>query len=169
MSDLVEHDAEARFESVLVELTRIKDDFVVRKLNWYKEHGWRPRWLFRVSGVLIILLSISIPFLTTLEGVWKTVVLPAFALVVAGLTGLTSFFRWESDWKGFRQTQFALEYLLAEWELKILAARHQADKQQAIAMAVEATQQLIASSHKMTSSEVEEFFKRVQIPPTQQR
>src|SRR6202171_4165308 len=91
--------SDKRFLSVLEEMAHIKDDFVIRQLHWYKVHARTPMLFFRVSGVLIILLSVSLPFLTTLEGLWKTIALPVISLLIAGLTGLNSFFRWESSWK----------------------------------------------------------------------
>ena len=157
-----------RFLSVLEELTHIKEEFVVRQLNWYKAHARTPMLLFRVSGVLVILLSVSLPFLTTLEGPWKTIILPFISLLIAGLTGLNSFFRWESDWKGYRQTHLTLEYLLTMWELQIAEARCQTDIQKGIDMALQATEQLISTTRTSTSDEAEEYFKRVQIARTQQ-
>lgn len=160
--------SDERFMSVLEELTRIKDEFVVRQLNWYTTHRRTPMLLFRVSGVLVILLSVSLPFLATLEGLGKTIVLPVIALLIAGLTGLNSFFRWQSDWKGYRQTQLTLEYLLTIWELQIAEARHQVDVQKGIDIALQATKQLINTTRTTTSAQAEEYFKRVQIPRTQQ-
>jgi hypothetical protein len=160
--------SDERFMAVLDELTRIKDEFVVRQLNWYAAHGRMPMVFFRISGVLVILLSVSLPFLATLEGFWKNIVLPIIALVIAGLTGLNSFFRWESDWKGYRQTQYALRYLLMALELQITEAKHQVDMQKGIDMAVQATRQLIDKTQTTTSTEAEEYFKRVQMPRTQQ-
>jgi hypothetical protein len=157
-----------RFLSVLEEVTRVKDEYVVQQMNWYKEHTRTPMRLFRISGVLVILLSVSLPFLTTLEGPWKTIILPAVSLAVAGLTGLNSFFRWESDWKGYRQTQLALEYLLTEWELQIAEAKCQIDIQKGIDIALQATRQLISTSRTTMSVEAEEYFKRVQTARTRQ-
>lgn len=154
--------------TVLAELTRIKDAFVGQKLDWYKAHARTPMLLFRLSGVLVILLSVSLPLLATLEGFWKTLVLPVVALLVAGLTGLTSFFRWESGWKGYRQAQFTLEYLLTTWELQITEASHQADVQKGIDQALQATRQLLDATHTAVSTEAEEYFKRVHIPRAQQ-
>src|SRR6266700_6723169 len=157
-----------RFLSVLEELTHIKEEFVVRQLNWYKAHARTPMLLFRISGVLVILLSVSLPFLTTLEGLWKTLVLPVISLLIAGLTGLNAFFRWESDWKGYRQTHLTLEYLLTTWELQIAEARCQVDEQKAIDIALKATEQLINMTRTTTSTEAEDYFKRVQAARTQQ-
>jgi uncharacterized protein DUF4231 len=152
------------FQTILNELISLKDTYVIKQLKWYETHARQPMILFRVSGVLIILLSVSIPFLATLEGLWRTIVLPIVALLVAGVTGLLSFFRWESDWKGYRQTQFTLDYLLSIWELKITQAKHERDTQQAIDMALQATQQLLDATYGTTSAEAEEYFQRVQIP-----
>lgn len=157
-----------RFLAVLEELTRIKDEFVVRQLNWYKAHARTPMLLFRVSGVLVILLSVSLPFLTTLDGLWKTVVLPVISLLIAGLTGMNSFFRWEGAWKGYRQTRLTLEYLLTEWELQIAGARCQVDEQKAIEIALNATEQLISATRTTTSTEAEDYFKQVQSARPQQ-
>ena len=105
---------------------------------------------------------------STLEGLWRTIVLPIVALLVAGLTGLISFFRWESDWKGYRQTQFNLDHLLSIWELKIAQAKLERDTKQAISMVLQATQELLDTTHTTTSAEAEEYFQRVQIPRAQQ-
>jgi len=80
-----------RFVSVLKELTSIKEIYVVQQLHWYKEHATKARRYFRLSSVLIIIFSVSIPFLATptLEGIWKTIVLPVVALLIAALTGLS--------------------------------------------------------------------------------
>ena len=99
---------------------------------------------------------------------WKTIVLPIVALLVAALTGVTSFYRWESEWKGFRETQFTLEYLLAVWDLSIAQAKQEKDEQQAITLALAATRQLLDAAHVSTSSETEPFFQRAQIPQSQQ-
>jgi hypothetical protein len=160
--------SDADFQVILNELTSIKDKYVVEQLNWYKTHSMQPMLFFRISGILLIFLSVSIPLLTTLEGLWRTIVLPGVALLVAGLTGLISFYRWESDWKGYRQAQFTLEYLITAWELRIEEAKLEKDTQQAINMAMEATQQLLDATHTVTSSETQEFFQRVQVPRVQQ-
>ena len=160
--------SDKRFLSVLEEMTHIKDDFVIRQLHWYKVHARTPMLFFRISGVLIILLSVSLPFLTTLEGLWKTIALPVISLLIAGLTGLNSFFRWESSWKGYRQTCLTLEYLLTMWELQIADARCQVDAQKGIDMALQATKQLITMARTNTSAEAEDYFKQVQNARTQQ-
>jgi hypothetical protein len=148
---------DVRFISVLKDLETLKENFAVRKLRAYSKSSTQAQLRFRISGALIISLSVCLPFLTTLkEGVWISIVLPIVALVIAALSGLNTFFRWESNWKGYSQTRYRLEYLLKVWELKVIEARYETDTQKSIEIDVEST----------TSAEAEEYFKRVQIPKT---
>ncbi len=83
-----------RFRALLGALETIKNQYVAEAgLKWYDKHIWVPRFFFYLSGTLLILLSVSLPYLATLEGPWRTIVLPIVALAVAGLTGLSSFFK----------------------------------------------------------------------------
>ena len=152
-----------RLDSVLVDLTRIKDE-VVRTKEWYRTHGQRPMLLFRAFGVAIILLSISVPFLGTLQGVWREVVLPIATLLIAALTGLNSFFQWQTQWQGFRQTQFALEHLLQKWEIEIIWAKNYPEVDKRVEMAMAATSELLDRAREATSNETRGFFEGMQLP-----
>jgi hypothetical protein len=161
----LQHDE--RFLFVLKELEMLKENFVVRKLHAYSKWATQARLRFRLSGALIISLSVCLPFLTTLrEGIWISIVLPIVALMIAGLSGLNAFFRWESNWKGYSQTRYRLEYLLKVWELKVIEAKHETDTQKSVEIVVQATKQLLDDVESTTSAEAEEYFKRVQIPKT---
>ena len=171
--DIDQHTSNAQsdpdFQNILTELTNIKDKYVVPSLKFYETHGRLPMILFGVFGILTILLSVSLPILTTQDDpFWRHGVVPIVALVVAGSTSLMSFFRWESIWRAYSQTSETLNYLLTIWELKITLAKHERNTQQVIDMAVEATQQLVEATHTTIGSEAEEYFQRFQIPRAQQ-
>ena len=157
-----------RFLSVLAEVAQVKDEFVVQQLHWYETHAMMPMLLFRISGVLVILFSVSLPLLTTLNGFWRIIVLPVVSLLIASLTGFNDFFRWESVWKDYRQTHMTLEYLLKKWDLQITEARSQLDVQKGIEIALLATEQLLEAARTATSAEAEDYFKRVQAVRAQQ-
>jgi hypothetical protein len=110
--------SDPRFLSILEALEKIEKDYVESQFGWYRTHARRPMFLFRLCGVLIILLSVSLPFLATRTDFWKETILPIFALAIAALSGLNAFFHWDSDWKEYRQTQFTLGGLLVTWQLK---------------------------------------------------
>lgn len=157
------------FISALKELTAIKDKYIVEhKLQWYEKHLRWPKILFRISGALVIILSVSIPFLTILDGFWKTTVLPLVALVIAALTGLNAFFRWEGDWKRDLQAHIALEHMLSIWEVQITEAKQEPDVQKGIAKVVQATKQLLDNAKDITATETEEAFKLVQFPQSKE-
>ena len=154
-----------RFISILQELEALKENYVARQIQMYRRRANQARQRFRISGGLIIALSVCLPFLTTLrEGIWINIVLPIVALLIAGLSGFSTFFRWESNWKGYSQARFKLEYLLTQWELKVIEAKHEPDAQKSIDIVVQATKQLLDEVQATTSTESEEYFQRVQIP-----
>ena len=156
--------SDERFIAVVNELIRVKDEHFAPVLRWFSRHANRPRVMFQISGILLIILSVSVPLLGVLEGVWRDIVLPIAALVIAALTGLNSFFQWQKSWQGRRQTQFALEYLLSKWDLDMTIAKHHSDPEKAIEMAVKATGQLLDRAREITSSETAEYFQGLQLP-----
>jgi hypothetical protein len=53
-----------RFLSLLHELEAAKNKYVVEEqLRWYENHVRQPRFFFSLSGIIIIILSVSIPYL----------------------------------------------------------------------------------------------------------
>lgn len=140
---------------------------VAKTKDWYEGHAKRPMILFRTFGALVIVLSVCVPFLGTLdESAWKSIALSLVALAIAGLTGLNAFFQWQSQWQGFRQTQFALEHLLSKWELEIVKVKYHPDKEEALQMAVEVTARLLDQARDATATETGEFFKGIRAPHT---
>jgi hypothetical protein len=90
---------EEHFHLVLADMTAIKDQYVEENRRWYFEHSKRPMVMFRTVGVLLIVLSASVPLLSTLDGLWRTIVLPAVAVSIAVLAGLNAFFQWNETWQ----------------------------------------------------------------------
>lgn len=154
-----------QFLKILEELDHIKQD-VVKTRDWYRGHAPQPMRWFRITGVLLIVLSVSVPFIAGQTAAWKDTVLSLMTLTIAALTGLGAFFRWEYAWQSYRKTQYALDRLLNMWEFKIVEARHQADPQRAIDLALRSTEQLLNDAAAVTSSETAEYFKQVQMPQT---
>lgn len=151
------------FLAVLKDLAEVKGE-VVNVRGWYKQHAWPKMIFFRFVGVIVIAISVSVPFIAAQAAPWKDTVISVVALAIALLTGLNSFFGWERAWQGYRQTQRVLDHLLALWELRIIEAKYQADTQKAIEMAIRATDQLLLAARATTSTETTEYFKQVQMP-----
>ena len=154
-----------RFQKVMDELKKIKGEVVSIK-NWFARNSALPRILFWSVGGVIILLSVLVPYLATLDGIWKTVVLPAVAVAIAGLSSLNAFFQWQSQWQNYRQTQYALEHFLSKWEIEIVKAKFHENPEKAIEIAIEATSKLLDQAREITSSTTSEYFKKIQLPTT---
>jgi hypothetical protein len=155
---------EEKFDEALKEFTKLKNEYVVSKMKWYQKNAPRHFWSFRISGVLIILLSVSVPFMTSLSGFWKDTVLPISTLLIAGLTGLNSFMQWQEGWKEYRKTQFAIEYLLTKWEFEVTKAINNPNKKQALNALTRATSSLLENTKQISARETETFFERVEAP-----
>ncbi len=137
---------------------------VVDARDYYLKRAGRPKKAFRISGVAIILLSLSIPFIASLQFAGKDMLLSAFAVLIAILTSLGSFYKWEDTWRSHRQAETALGHLLLLWDFNIIEAKQEADTSKGAEKIIAATQQLLDSAHKVTSAETEEFFSKIEWP-----
>jgi len=149
--------------SVLEEVRPFVDK-VKRTREWYETRASRPRIAFRAMGVVVILLSLSIPFIAALRFTWKDLVLSLSAVLIAIATSLNSFFKWEQTWQAFRKSEFALDHLLTAWDLRRVEAMHETDPSKARDRILTATQQLIEEANKVGSSETQQFFDRIEMP-----
>ncbi len=151
------------FTSALSELSKIRDEVEDIK-EWFRKHSLRPMLLFRIVGLLIIIMSISLPFLSSQKGWILTTVLPLVSLMIATLAAINSFFQWQTVWQVHRQTQYSLEYLLRRWSLEITEAKCKSDRGEAVRFAIEATRRLLKEAQTVSSSASTEFFESLELP-----
>jgi type IV secretory pathway VirB2 component (pilin) len=160
-------DEKLRF--LLERLRKIKETQVDRKIKWHKNHAKWHKIYFRVFGVLIIILSTSIPFVVAREFDNKNVVISIIALGIAALSGINSFFHWQNSWRSYIKTYFALKYLASQWELQILRIEQETDFQKARESALTATENLINGANSFTETDIEDFFKNIELPPAEKQ
>lgn len=147
---------------LIEELSQLKEKHVDSSIRWYQKHSKLPRALFRITGYLLIILSVSIPFVTTFNG--SKVFLSVIALFIAILSGINSFQQWDSKWRIYKQAQFTLETLNATWELQIVEARQMERVEDAIKLIIEATRSLLEKSRAEVILETEKYFQNIKIP-----
>jgi hypothetical protein len=152
-----------KLDALLKRLRPLVDN-VVEARQYYEKRARRPKNAFRVSGVAVILLSLSIPFIASLRFTGKDVLLSAFAVLIAIVTSLGSFYKWEHTWRSYRQAEAALGHLLALWDFRMIEATQEPDVVKGREKIITATQQLLEAAHKVTSTETEEFFSKVEWP-----
>jgi hypothetical protein len=86
--------SDERFISMLKEVSQLKETYVGQQLYRYRKNATRTRLVFRYSGILIILLSVTLPLLTTLKYAWITIVLPIVSLIIVNF-GIKLLISWQ--------------------------------------------------------------------------
>ncbi len=153
-------------DTLVMELTAVVNERVGTGLSWYKTHSHWPRWVLRSSGTVVIALSISLPYITSLNTwVHKDEVVAGIAVCLALLSSLNSFYGWNLMWQKRLETQYILEYLLAQWRVALLDARCERPTI-AREKIVNATKVWLQEAQKATSGETAQFFQSVRWPNT---
>ncbi len=165
---IVSEVVEERLEPLLNQLRPLIDSVVEARQYYEKRAKW-PKDAFHACGVAVILLSLSIPFIASVEFAGKDTLLSAFAVLIAIATSLNSFYKWEQTWRSYRQAESALGHLLSLWDFRVIKAMHEPDTAKAKEALITAAQQLLEEANKVTSAETEEFFSRVEWPRDEKR
>jgi hypothetical protein len=137
-------------------------------IAYYKDRAPKRRLAFRLSGFLLLVLSVSLPFLTWVapESSQATVA-SSLSWVIALVAAASSFFNWQRAWQGYTQTQLTLQFLLTEWELKTAEARAAASAEEGVAILREALKKLVTGVTEAVSQETAQYFEGVHVPQVQ--
>jgi len=155
------------FNRLFQELDKLKQDFVDNPTTARWQQAERARRAFRICGIVIIMCSIGIPFVSILSAETfplKQVVISFLGLTIAALTSLTSFFSWAEEWRVQRDTHRALVHSTSIWHLKIVEASHMEDYESGKKAAIAATQELFDTTGTRLASLWTEYFKGVKQP-----
>ncbi len=121
------------------DLPAFAEAYAIRIRDFYDSRAQWHRRFYRFSGVMVILPH-------------KTFVVSAVGVLVAALTGLRAFYRWEQGWVVLRQTEFAINE--AYWAYK--GGTPQPDDK--------AASDLLLKLMKIRENEAEAFFKDLTFP-----
>ena len=136
-----------------------------------KNNANRAGFLFRLIGTLLLLVSVSIPLLSSFEGSWKISsfegswkkTVSIAALSVAFMTGINGFFDFQGTWGFSRQAQYELRYQIIKWEQSISVAQYNYlkngnDEKVFLEKANFATDELIAEWDKGVKKRAGQYF-----------
>jgi hypothetical protein len=151
-------------DSAIQELYRIKEDYAVENLEWYRNHRKLPGLLFRLAGIVIIALSLSIPFLSAARGRYLSTGVPIASLIIAIVTALNSFFAWQPTWEKRVRGQHTLEGLIAVWETKMVDSSQSLDSEERYRKAINATEELVDATRVLIETGTNTFFKSIKFP-----
>lgn len=141
--------------------------FVASSVFQLRDHyDWRAKWhrrFFRSTGILVIVASSSLPLLVSADYPVKEATLSSVGVLIAVLTGMRAFYRWDQNWALLRRTHFELAQLCTQWELDLAQAAELAEAGNAAAY--EATRKLVEGVNSIRSRETESYFREIEFPP----
>lgn len=123
---------------------------------FYDSRAQWHRRLYRFSGIIVILAGAVLPLLASIRYPHKTIVVSGVGVLVAALTGLRAFYRWDQGWVVLRQTEFAIDE--AYWTYK--GNTPQPDDK--------AASDLLVKLVRIRQGEAETFFKDLTFPDQKQ-
>ncbi len=141
-----------RLPDIKADFPAFAEAYALRTREFYDARARWHRRFYRFSGVAVILAGTALPLLASLNYANKTIVVSSVGVLVAMLTGLRAFYRWDQGWVVLRQTEFALND--AYWQWKGSTQRPD-DK---------AAASLLLQVSKIRQKEAEVFFKDLTFP-----
>jgi len=136
---------------------------VMEEIDRYDNLADSERFWFRFIGILIIIFSVSIPFINSLKFKNQKEIVSFVAICIAFLTSLNSFYNWSVSLEVYRNTEYRLKHEVWLWELEARKLNNQdplpIDKANTEAFKI--TQKLILESAKITLNENNSFFEHL--------
>ncbi|HVK26577.1 MAG TPA: DUF4231 domain-containing protein [Actinokineospora sp.] len=132
------------------------DAYALRLRGFYHARAIWNRRFYRLSGVLVILTGAALPLLATLEYPGKTLVISLAGAIIALLTGLNAFYRWDQSWVLVRGTEITLTSAYWRWRTS-----NDADDIESAA-----TQDFLTVLAEVRDHEATAFFKNLTFPST---
>jgi hypothetical protein len=120
------------------------------------------RW-FRLTGILTILFSVSLPAITATNFTDRNAVISVLAVGVAGLSGLRVFYQWDQSWQLYRSQELVLLSLLTRWQMgmtRIVKSAAPDGDEQAHALTLE----ILNEAYETGRSELSDFFAGIAWP-----
>jgi hypothetical protein len=116
----------------------------------------RARWhrrFYRLSGIIVIITGATLPVLATSDYSHKDFVVSCAGVLVAAVTALRAFYRWDQGWVLLRQTEFAINETYWDWKGSV---QDPPDRK--------AASELLRKIQELRRREAETFFKDLTFP-----
>lgn len=142
-----------------VGVVQAADKYANALIEFYSTRAWWHRKFYRLTGIAVILTSVSLPVLTSLDYPGKSLSISILGSVVAAITALGVFYHWDQSWVLLRSTEILLTrvYLDFRGTLMGVPSSRQADDP----AAREAARQLLVKLSEIRLKEANEFFEQI--------
>lgn len=157
----------------IVDLVSLVNTTIVVDMAWYRRNTGYPHIMHRLVGTLIIVLSVSIPFIVVLPPLpsliypgfpSKDLVVSLFGVLIAFFSGVASFFHWGDLYKANMKAMVEIKNLLLEWQLEMLEAVRHHDSVEGDRLAIKATRKLSNAFRRIDGRNADEHVQYFQLP-----
>ncbi|MCY6380514.1 hypothetical protein [Hoeflea prorocentri] len=139
-----------------------------KMLDWYETHAYWKMIAFRTTGVVTILATIAITYISaslseqsqTILGYQKKHLITGLAVLSAITVALPAFFGWQNAWESHRVAQFRIEAAIVEAKIRRAALLGTARRTE---MTLEA-QHLTQTVRDIVLSETDKFYRGIGKP-----
>jgi hypothetical protein len=97
-------------------------DYAIRVRDYYDRRAHWHRRLYRATGIVVILVGAALPLLAAPVYPGKQLAVSLAGTLVAALTGLRAFYRWDQSWIVMRTTERAVAAAYWRWRTQIDSA-----------------------------------------------
>jgi hypothetical protein len=139
------------------------DDYARKLMEFYDRRAHWHRRLYRATGVSVILIGAALPLMAAPSYPGKQIIVSLAGTVVAALTALRAFYRWDQSWILLRTTEMALTDAYWQWRAQIDGAlRSEASGGQDARHAV--TEAFLVRLTELRQREADSYFKDLSFP-----
>lgn len=141
---------------------KIVSDLCDREVRRLDNRARRSFLYYRGFGILVIVFSASLPFLTALRNeTAQNFLIPLIAALISALSSVTVFMAYGDTWKGYRTAEIRARYARTKWENSIFQARLLPTVDEALQVVKEATTTFIQEMQDVAGNETQTFFQAV--------
>jgi hypothetical protein len=140
--------------------TAAAGEYAMRVREFYDRRAHWHRRFYRATGVIVIFIGAALPVLVAPTYPGKQIVVSLAGTIVAALTGLRAFYRWDESWVVMRTTERAVTEAYWNWRAQLDGdcANGAAETHRA------ATQALLARLGELQLREADSYFKDLSFP-----
>ncbi|MEU6128985.1 DUF4231 domain-containing protein [Saccharopolyspora sp. NPDC047091] len=138
------------------------ESYALRLRTFYDSRAAWHRRFFRFSGIAVIIIGAGLPLLVAGDYAGRDLVISAAGVIMAGITALRAFYRWDQSWILLRNTERAITAAWWEWHSRLDAADVDADS--ASPEQREITRDFMRRLVDIRKHEAEQFFAEMAFP-----
>lgn len=131
------------------------ESYVLRLRRHYDFRAIWHRRFYRASGILVIVVGAALPLLVSLDYAAKSVVVSVSGVLIAAVTALRTFYRWDQSWMALRNAETAITRVWWDYQGKV--GQDGADRS---ALALELVRQVF----EIRRAEAESYFDELAFP-----